>query len=196
MRHQKGYRKLGRDESARRALLREQATSLFRHERITTTLAKAKETRRFAEKLITLAKKDTLHARRLAAREIHDKKVLKKLFDVLGPRYATRDGGYTRILKLGPRRGDAAEMGFLELVDRPDAEAPAKPEKKQAEAAAPAEPPTEDAREREAETSTGEDDVRTGEETASTGEDSDEADEAVEQPEADGGDEEEPSAES
>ena len=93
------------------------ATSLFRHERIETTTAKAKELRPFAERLITLGKRGDLHARRLAGRSIRDRQVLGKLFDDIGPRFTERPGGYTRILKLGNRRGDAAEMALIELVD-------------------------------------------------------------------------------
>jgi large subunit ribosomal protein L17 len=99
-------------------LLRNLATALFERERIRTTLMKAKELRPYAEKLITQAKRDDdrLHARRLVAREIHDLTVVKKLFDDLGARYASRPGGYTRILRLGPRRGDGAEMAIVELL--------------------------------------------------------------------------------
>ena len=93
------------------------ATSLFRHERISTTTAKAKELRPYAERLITLAKRGDLHARRLAGRRIADREVLGKLFDDLGPRYTERPGGYTRILKLGTRKGDGADMALIELVD-------------------------------------------------------------------------------
>jgi large subunit ribosomal protein L17 len=93
------------------------ATSLFRHGRIETTTAKAKELRPFAERLVTLAKRGDLHARRLAARKIQDRQVLGSLFDDIGPRFAERPGGYTRILKLGNRKGDAAEMSLIELVD-------------------------------------------------------------------------------
>ena len=118
MRHRVGFRKLGRITPHRTALLRNLATALFERERIRTTLMKAKELRPYAERLITQAKRDDdrLHARRLVAREIHDLTVVKKLFDDLGPRYATRPGGYTRILRLGPRRGDAAEMAIVELL--------------------------------------------------------------------------------
>jgi len=94
------------------------ATSLFRHERIETTTAKAKELRPFAERLITLAKRGDLHARRLAAQKIPDREVLGKLFGEIGPRFAERPGGYTRIMKLGTRRGDAAEMALIELVEK------------------------------------------------------------------------------
>jgi large subunit ribosomal protein L17 len=118
MRHKVGFRKLGRITPHRIALLRNLATALFERERIRTTLMKAKELRPYAEKLITQAKRDDdrLHARRLVAREIHDLTVVKKLFDDLGARYATRPGGYTRILRLGPRRGDGAEMAIVELL--------------------------------------------------------------------------------
>lgn len=118
MRHRKTGRKLSRTASHRKATLRNMASSLFQHGRITTTTAKAKELRPFAERLITLAKRGDLHARRLVARKIGDRAVLGKLFDELGPRYETRPGGYTRILKLGNRQGDAAEMALIELVDR------------------------------------------------------------------------------
>lgn len=92
------------------------AASLFRHERITTTTARAKELRPFAERLVTLARRGDLHARRLAARHVGDREVLAKLFDEIGPRYEGRPGGYTRVLKLGTRKGDAAEMALIELV--------------------------------------------------------------------------------
>jgi len=100
----------------REAVLRNLSTELFRHERIRTTLMKAKELRPFAEKLITISKRETLHARRLVLRDIHDKDVVSKMFDALSSRYAQRPGGYTRIIKLGPRRGDNAEMALIELV--------------------------------------------------------------------------------
>ena len=118
MRHRVAHRKLGRITPHRTALLRNLAVALFERERIRTTLPKAKEVRSFAERLITLARRDgdRLHARRLAAREIHDAAIVKKLFDTLGARFATRPGGYTRILRLGPRPGDGAEMAYLELV--------------------------------------------------------------------------------
>lgn len=93
------------------------ATSLIRHERIETTTAKAKELRPFVERLITLGKRGDLHSRRLAGRSISDREILGKLFDDVGPRFNERSGGYTRILKLGSRRGDAAEMALIELVD-------------------------------------------------------------------------------
>ncbi len=116
MRHGVRLRKLGRTSSHRRALLRGLTTSLFRHERITTTLPKAKELRPFAERLITLARRDDLHARRQVLRQVADKDVVKKLFDTLGPRFASRPGGYSRILRLGPRQGDGADLAIVELV--------------------------------------------------------------------------------
>ena len=118
MRHRVAHRKLGRTTPHRIALLRNLATALFDKERVRTTLPKAKELRPFAERLITLAKHETdrLHARRLAARHIQEPAVVKKLFDTIGSRFATRPGGYTRILRLGPRKGDGAEMAYLELV--------------------------------------------------------------------------------
>jgi len=118
MRHKVGYRKLGRITPHRKALLRNLATALFDHERIQTTLAKAKELRPYAEKLITLAKREEgrLHARRLVLRDIKDEGIVKKLFDSLGARFATRPGGYTRILRLGTRHGDNAEMAIVELL--------------------------------------------------------------------------------
>lgn len=118
MRHRKKGRGLSRSRSHRRATLRNLATNLFRHERIQTTTAKAKELRPYAERLITLAKRGDVHARRQAARKIGDREVLGKLFDDIGPRFAERPGGYTRILKLGYRKGDSAEMALIELVDR------------------------------------------------------------------------------
>ena len=118
MRHRVGYRKLGRVTPHRIALLRNLATALFERERIRTTLMKAKELRPYAEKLITLAKRDDnrLHSRRLVARDIKSPLVIKKLFDDLGARFAARPGGYTRILRLGPRQGDGAEMAIVELI--------------------------------------------------------------------------------
>jgi large subunit ribosomal protein L17 len=118
MRHRVAHRKLGRTTPHRTALLRNLATALFERERIRTTLPKAKELRPYAEKLITLAKREDgrLHARRQAARHIQDPAVVKKLFDSIGARFASRPGGYTRILRLGTRHGDGAEMAYLELV--------------------------------------------------------------------------------
>src|SRR6185436_7758165 len=116
MKHRVAGRKLGRTSMHRTALLRNLSTELFRHERIRTTLMKAKELRPFAEKLITLSKRETLHARRLVLRDIHDKDVVSKMFDTISSRFAARPGGYTRIVKLGPRRGDNAEMALIELI--------------------------------------------------------------------------------
>ncbi len=116
MRHRNKGKRLSRTSTHRRALLRNLATSLFRHERIETTTTKAKELRPYAERLITLARRGDVHARRIAGRKIQDRDVLGKLFDDIAPRYAERPGGYTRILKLGNRKGDAAEMSLIELV--------------------------------------------------------------------------------
>lgn len=124
MRHRIAGRRLGRTTEHRLALMRNMSTSLFEKERIRTTLQKAKELRPFAEKLITMSKKESLHARRLVLRDIHDKAVVSKLFDTLSARYAQRPGGYTRIIKLGPRQGDNAEMAIIELVDAEIAAAP------------------------------------------------------------------------
>ncbi|MCR5134094.1 MAG: 50S ribosomal protein L17 [Clostridiales bacterium] len=111
-----GYRKLGRSSDHRKAMLRNLVTDLLREERITTTKFRAKEAGREAEKMITLAKKGDLAARRQVIAYLYDEDVVSKLFDDIAPRYEDRNGGYTRILKLGPRRGDAAEEVFLELV--------------------------------------------------------------------------------
>ena len=111
-----GYKKLGRDSAHRKAMLRNMVTDLLREGRITTTLTRAKEARRQTEKMITLAKRGDLHARRQALAYIKDEDVVTKLFDELAPKYEERHGGYTRILKLGPRQGDVAEAVFLELV--------------------------------------------------------------------------------
>ena len=116
MRHRNKGRKLNITTSHRKALFANQAVALFRHEGIQTTLTKSKELRIVAEKLITLAKRGDLHARRQVARTIRDHEVLKKLFDEIGPKYRDRNGGYTRIVKLGPRFGDAAPMSYIELV--------------------------------------------------------------------------------
>ncbi|MCS7236147.1 MAG: 50S ribosomal protein L17 [Armatimonadota bacterium] len=109
-------RKLGRDTGERRALFRDLVTALIRHERIHTTEAKAKEAKKVADKLIALAQEGTLHARRQAARLVQDRDALRKLFTTIAPRYARNRGGYTRIVKDAPRRGDAAPMAYLELV--------------------------------------------------------------------------------
>jgi large subunit ribosomal protein L17 len=119
MRHRNTGRQLSRDSSARKALMRSLSQSLFRYELIRTTLPKAKELRRHAEPLITLAKKDSVANRRLAFDRLRDREVVTKLFRELGPRYAGRPGGYLRILKSGFRDGDAAPLALVELVDRP-----------------------------------------------------------------------------
>jgi len=122
MDHRSSINKLGRNHAHRKALLKSQAKALFRYERIRTTVAKAKEARRLAEKLITRAKVDSVHNRRIAARAIDDGRVLDKLFKDIAPRYSERPGGYTRILKMGRRFGDASEMVILELLDRKERE--------------------------------------------------------------------------
>ena len=111
-----GYKKLGRNSAHRKSMLRNLVTDLFREGRITTTLDRAKEAGREAEKLITLAKRGDLHARRQVLAYVFDEDVVKKLFDEIAPEYAERNGGYTRVLKLGPRQGDNAEVVYLELV--------------------------------------------------------------------------------
>ncbi|GAB1432103.1 hypothetical protein MASR2M29_07280 [Spirochaetota bacterium] len=122
MNHKKGFNKLNRKSSHRKAMLKNMATVLFKHERITTTKAKALEVRRNAEKMITRAKEDSVHNRRIIAEKITDEAVLNKLFTDIGPRMKERNGGYTRILKIGFRDHDAASMVLLELVDyKPDA---------------------------------------------------------------------------
>jgi large subunit ribosomal protein L17 len=119
MRHRKSGRHFNRTSSHRKAMLQNMANSLFRHELIKTTLPKAKELRRIAEPLITLAKVDTIHKRRLAFARMRDKEMVGKLFQELGPRYQARPGGYLRVLKCGNRAGDNAPMAYVELVDRP-----------------------------------------------------------------------------
>jgi large subunit ribosomal protein L17 len=123
MRHRKAGRHLNRTSAHREAMFRNMANSLFRHELIKTTVPKAKELRRVAEPLITLAKSDSVHKRRLAFARLRDKEVVGKLFVELGPRYQERPGGYLRILKCGYRTSDAAPMAYVELVDRPVPEA-------------------------------------------------------------------------
>ncbi len=120
MRHLKSGRKLNRNSSHRKAMFKNMAASLLRHEMIRTTVPKAKELRRKVEPLITLARTDDVHRRRLAFARLRDDEVVNKLFTELGPRYATRPGGYTRILKCGFRAGDNAPMCIIELVDRPE----------------------------------------------------------------------------
>ncbi len=119
MRHQAHHGRLGVQPSHRRAMIRNMVTSLFKHERIKTTKTRAKEVRRYAEKMITLAKKETLAAKRDVLGFVREREVVNKLFKTLIYRYSQRKGGYTRILKLGYRAGDGADMVFLELVDRP-----------------------------------------------------------------------------
>ncbi len=125
MNHRKTGRKLGRSGAHRKALFRNMVTSLLEHEQIRTTDAKAKELRGIAERMITLGKRGTLHARRQALETVRSKKVASKLFDELADRYRERPGGYTRVIKLGQRPGDAAPMSIIELVDREDREAQA-----------------------------------------------------------------------
>jgi large subunit ribosomal protein L17 len=123
MRHGHGLRKLNRTSEHRLAMLRNMCVSLLRHEAIKTTLPKAKELRRVVEPLLTLGKTPSLSNRRLAFARLRDREIVTKLFNELGPRYQTRPGGYTRILKMGYRVGDNAPMAFVELVDRPDPDA-------------------------------------------------------------------------
>jgi large subunit ribosomal protein L17 len=120
MRHRQGLRKLNRTSEHRLAMLRNMCVSLLRHEAIKTTLPKAKELRRVVEPLITLAKVSSVANRRLAFSRLRDRDIVTKLFDELGPRYQTRPGGYTRVLKMGFRAGDNAPLAFVELVDRPE----------------------------------------------------------------------------
>jgi large subunit ribosomal protein L17 len=120
MRHRKSGRKLNRNSSHRKAMFANMANSLIEHEVIRTTLPKAKELRRVAEPLITLAKEDSVHKRRIAFSRLRDKETVGKLFNELGPRYKERPGGYMRILKCGFRAGDNAPMALVELVDRPE----------------------------------------------------------------------------
>ncbi|MCB1616090.1 MAG: 50S ribosomal protein L17 [Pseudomonadales bacterium] len=124
MRHRNSGRQLNRNSSHRKAMFRNMTVSLLQHELIKTTLPKAKELRRFAEPMITLAKKDSVANRRLAFNRLRDKEAVGKLFAELGPRYEARPGGYVRIMKCGFRTGDKAPMAFVELVDRPVVESP------------------------------------------------------------------------
>jgi large subunit ribosomal protein L17 len=128
MEHKVGNRKLQRTTAHRLAMLKNMVTSLIEHERITTTLPKAKEARKMAEKVITLGKKGGVHNVRLAQRYVKDRVLLQKLFGELKDRYATRPGGYTRLMRGGYRKGDAAEIAILELVDRPVKEVAPTPE--------------------------------------------------------------------
>eukprot|EP01039_Chlorochromonas_danica_P016773 gene16773-19892_t len=119
MRKGQNFRQLGRDPEHRWAMLRNMVTSLIKHERIITTTARAKELRRVADHMVTYAKKSNLHSRRLALRVVREKPMVTKLFEILGPRYMDREGGYTRVVKLNrPRRGDSADMAVIEFVDR------------------------------------------------------------------------------
>jgi large subunit ribosomal protein L17 len=120
MRHRHGLRKLNRTSSHRLAMLRNMTVSLLRHEAIKTTVPKAKELRRVVEPILTLGKTDSLANKRLAFARLRDREIVQKLFAELGPRYATRNGGYLRILKMGFRVGDNAPMAYVELVDRPE----------------------------------------------------------------------------
>ena len=132
MKHRIGFNALSRNSSERKALKRNMVTSLFRYERIETTKAKALEVKRMAEKMITRAKEDSVHNRRIIARDIYDEAIVAKLFKEIAPMFAERKGGYTRILKTGNRLGDAAEMVILELVEKTekkDAKAEKKAEK-------------------------------------------------------------------
>jgi len=117
MRHAVAGRKLNRPTGHRLALYRNLVTDLLRYERVRTTLAKAREIQPIAEKMITVGKADSVHHRRMAAAQLYDSKIVQKLFDVVGPRFAERPGGYTRVIRLGKRLGDAAEMGLIELVE-------------------------------------------------------------------------------
>ena len=146
MRHGMVNRKLGRTTGHRLAMFRNQLASLIDKERIITTLPKAKELRPQVERLITLGKNDSVHARRQAARLIEDETIVSKLFDTVGPRFGDRPGGYTRIIKLGPRRGDAAEMAILEFVGyEPEKAEKAATEKKSKAKKSEAAPETEEA---------------------------------------------------
>ncbi|MDF0598865.1 50S ribosomal protein L17 [Psychromarinibacter halotolerans] len=137
MRHARGYRRLNRTHEHRKALFANMAGSLIEHEQIKTTLPKAKELKRIADKLITLAKRGDLHARRQAASQLKQDAYVAKLFEILGPRYAERNGGYTRVLKAGFRYGDMAPMAIIEFVDRDlDAKGKADKERVAAEEAA------------------------------------------------------------
>ena len=122
MRHRKSGRQLNRNSSHRKAMFKNMTVSLLRHEVIRTTLPKAKELRRVAEPLITMAKSDSVHKRRVAYSRLRDRDIVSKLFNELGPRYKERPGGYLRILKMGYRTGDKAPMAYVELVDRPEPE--------------------------------------------------------------------------
>jgi len=143
MRHNKSGKRLGRNSSHRKAMMRNMVTSLFAHEKITTTDIRAKELRKIADKMITLGKRGDIHARRQAMQVIRDRKVVGKLFDLVAPRYKDRPGGYTRIIKLGQRAGDNASLSLIELVEeeftaKPRKAAPAHKAEAKSAAAAPA----------------------------------------------------------
>lgn len=133
MKHKIGFNKLNRVPAHRKALIRNMMTVLFKHERIVTTRAKAKEVQRFSEKEITRAKVDSVHNRRMVARKLWDEAIIAKLFTDIGPRFKERNGGYTRILRLGERAQDAADMVVLELVDRKTDDKKAEREQRKAE---------------------------------------------------------------
>jgi len=139
MRHGKSHRKLNRTSSHRKAMFKNMASSLLKHEIIRTTLPKAKELRKITEPLITLGKVSSVHNQRIAFGKLRDREIVSKLFGEIGPRYNSRNGGYTRILKCGFRKGDNAPMAYIELVDRPEEkqeETVSKPKKKEAKPAA------------------------------------------------------------
>jgi large subunit ribosomal protein L17 len=167
MKHRVGYNRLGRKSSHRKALKRNMAASLFRYERIKTTKAKALEVRRSAEKMITRAKNDSVHNRRIVGKDIKDQEVLAKLFTDIGPRYKERAGGYTRILKLGARKGDAAEMVLLELVSEEE-EQPKKGKKKAKKAEKKAKPESQAAAPAATEESSVQEETAVAEETDQT----------------------------
>jgi large subunit ribosomal protein L17 len=133
MNHRSSFNRLGRNSAHRNALLDSIAKALFKYERVRTTMPKAKEAKRLAEKLITRARTDSVHNRRIAGRTISDKKLLNKLFTEIAPRFTERPGGYTRIIKLGKRFGDASEMVILELIERKERERLRKKKKKEAQ---------------------------------------------------------------
>jgi large subunit ribosomal protein L17 len=149
MRHRKSFNKLGRTASHRKATLANLATQVFMHKKIQTTTVKAKAVRPLVERLITFAKNGTLHARRQVLRTIRDKQVVKELFEEIAPVYTARNGGYTRVVKLGQRQGDGAEVAYLELVDfegvRKEKKEKKQPEKEKEKAAEKAEEQTEEA---------------------------------------------------
>ena len=136
MRHGKSHRKLNRTSSHRKAMFKNMASSLLKHEIIRTTLPKAKELRKITEPLITLGKVSSVHNQRIAFGKLRDREIVSKLFEEIGPRYNSRNGGYTRILKCGFRKGDNAPMAYIELVDRPEVSQESIEAKKEAKPAA------------------------------------------------------------